>query len=220
MKFLSLAVILAGLAPCSAFAEVVVDQEYIGPTSKAYYFDYPGDYMAQTFTARNSGQLTSIGLQISQPHPPYPINPLRLQLTRTNAAGEPVVSNVLAAYNISPSVVTHDVGGLPMIDVDLRSQHVQVQAGEQLAIVLSSNDVHYDWSTSFNDSIAGGRFYVYSPKTFGDRWFYQWWRTDPTRSWDAGYRITIDAVPEPTSIMLAALAVLATIGLRHRHSPL
>jgi hypothetical protein len=217
MKFFSLVAILICLAASTAAAEVVIDQEHVGPINIAYSFDYPGDFMAQTFTLRNSGQLTSIGLQISQPNPPYPTGPLQVQLTRTNPAGEPDIANVLATSSISPTVVTHDSSGLPMIDVDLRSQHVQVQSGEQLAIVLSSNDLHYDWSQSlWFDEIAGGKFFVYSPKTFGARWFYQWNNTDPTLTGDAGYRITIDTVPEPSAILLGALAIVALIGLPHR----
>src|SRR5215203_3584668 len=173
--------------------------------------------MAQTFTARNSGQLTSIGLQISQPFPPYPTHPLQVQLTRANSAGEPDIANVLATSSISPSIVTYDYSGLPMIDVDLRSQHVQVQSGDQLAIVLSSSDVRYDWSQSgFFDQIAGGKFFVYSPKTFGARWFYQWNTTDPTATADAGYRITIDTIPEPSAVLLGTLAIAALIGLPRR----
>jgi hypothetical protein len=217
MKFFCLATILACLAASTAAADVVVDQEHVGPTTVAYSFDYPGDYMAQTFTLRNSGQLTSIGLQISQPNAPYPTSPLQLQLTRTNSAGEPDIANVLATSSISPSVVTHDYSGLPMIDVDLRSQHVQVQSGDQLAIVVSSSDLHYDWSQSlWFDESAGGKFFVYSPKTFGARWFYQWNTTDPTATADAGYRITIDTVPEPSAILLATLAIAALISLPHR----
>jgi hypothetical protein len=206
MKFFSLVAILVCLAASTAAADVVVDQEYVS-NAVAYFFDYPGDYMAQTFTARNSGQITSIGLQLSQPFPPFPTNPLQVQLTGTNSAGEPDIANVLATSSISPSIVTHDYSGLPMIDVDLRSQHVQVQSGDHLAIVLSSTDVRYDWSQSlWFDQIAGGKFFVYSPKTFGARWFYQWKISDPTATADAGYRITINTVPEPSTMLLGALS--------------
>jgi hypothetical protein len=215
MKFSPLIAIAISAVASSADATVVTDQSYIGPSGKAYSFDYPGDYLAQTFTVHNSGQLTSIGLQISHPRAPFPNNPLQIQLTRTNAAGDPLVADVLATSNINPSVVTYDYGGLPMVDVDLHSQHVQVQLGDQLAIVLSSSDVGYDWNTSINDSIPGGRFSVYSPKTFGNRWLYQWIINDPTQTWDAGYRITIDTVPEPATIGLLALTFCAAMLQGH-----
>jgi hypothetical protein len=211
MKPFTAAAILLSLATTAA-ANVLVDEEHVAPTSVSYYFDDPGDYMAQTFTLRNSGQLTSIALQISQPDTPYPTNPLQFQLTRTNSAGEPDIANVLATASISPSIVTHDYKGLPMTDIDLRSQHVGVQAGDELAIVLSSNDVHYNWNYSlWFDEIAGGKFFVYSPGTFGARWFYQWNTMDRTLTGDAGYRITIDAVPEPSTTLLATLAIATLI---------
>jgi hypothetical protein len=95
-----------------------------------------------------------------------------------------------------------------------------------LALVFTSNytayshsisdDQDYIWSTSMKDEIPGGRFYVYSTKVFGPRWFYQWVIPDPTATWDAGYRITIDTVPEPSSVLLGMLAVVALISLPHR----
>ena len=40
-----------------ATADVVVDQENIGSCCGGYVLDYPGDYIAQTFTANNTGLL-------------------------------------------------------------------------------------------------------------------------------------------------------------------
>lgn len=218
MKFVPLAAILTGFVASSAVAEVVIDQEYVGPSSAAYYFDYAGDYMAQTFTLRNTGQITSVGLQLSRPTAGV-VDPLRFQLTRTNAAGEPLVTDVLASYDINSALVKQDFAGIPMVGIDLSNQNVRVQSGDVLALVLSSNYVHYDWNESlFSDQIAGGKFFVYSPKVFGDRWFYQWNTTNPTATADAGYRITIDSVPEATTALLATLATIASFAVRRVRS--
>jgi hypothetical protein len=110
-----------------------------------------------------------------------------------------------------------------MTELDLRDQNVHARAGDMLALVLTSNHTYYSpenfpqyhWDISFNDGIPGGRFYLYSPQVFGPFWFYQW-RTDDPNIWiDAGYRITIDPVPEPSTIACAA-ALLACVASRRR----
>jgi hypothetical protein len=229
MKFFSSSAFLVCLAASPAAAYVVVDQEYVGPSASAYSLDYPGDYMAQTFTARNTGQIVSIALQVSfhtffgQPTPAT--DNLHFKLTQTNAVSEPVLSNVLAAYDVGPQDLTTDFAGIPMVEIDLRNQHVEVEAGDVLAMVVTSNYTayshsehqNYDWNFSgYFDQIAGGKFFVYSPQVFSPRWFYQWNNTDPTLTGDAGYRITIDTVPEPSSVFLGVLGTLIFIGLSHR----
>lgn len=228
MKFLTWTVLAVCLCAPSAAASVIIDQEHVS-NAVGYILDYPGDYMAQTFTARNTGQITSIGLQLSiwsyRPSRESITDDLHLQLTRTNAIGEPVVDEVLATYSISPFEVTLDWSGLPIVDFDLRTQQVHVNAGEVLAIVLSSNYTFYShsdrqdyvWATTlWSDAISGGKFFVYSTKVFGPRWFYQWNLKDPTLTCDAGYRITIDAVPEPSTAFLAVLGICAFCGLIRR----
>jgi len=215
MKSLLLAATFVHLIALPAAAEVVIDQEFVAPTNINYFFDYPGDYMAQTFTLRNSGRITSVGLQVSRQG--VTTSPLRFQLTRTDAAGDPLVTDALASLDLSSSLVNVGNSGLPMLNIDLSSHNIQVQAGDVLALVLSSNYIHYHWNeTIFQDRIAGGKFSVYSPQTFGARWFHEWLISDRTRTGDAGYRITIDAVPEPSTVLLVALALLAAVRTRAR----
>jgi hypothetical protein len=224
MKFFCLSAFLVCLATSSAMANPVIDQEYVGPSTVGYILDYPGDYMAQTFTARNTGQITSVALQLTLSGQSAVTDNLHFKLTRTNPAGDPVPTDVLATHDIRPFDLSHEIAGLPMYEIDLRNLNVQVQSGDVLALTLSSNHAYYTqggmqyvWKQSGGfDRIAGGKFFVYSPKVFGPRWFYQWITNDPTRSSDAGYRIMIDAVPEPSSIFLGLLGIIAFLGLPHR----
>ena len=187
-------------------------------TNINYYFDYAGDYIAQTLHCATPVGSHPSACKIS--HEGTTASPLHFNMTRTDAAGDPLIIDVLASYDLSPSLVQSGNTGLPMLNIDLNSQNIQVQAGDVLALVLSSNYVHYHWNeTIFQDKIAGGKFSVYSPQTFGARWFYQWYVPDRTRTGDAGYRITIDAVPEPSSLILAALAFLAIVARARRHAP-
>lgn len=230
MKSVALAAALIGLLTCPAAADVIVDQEYVASANKSYTPDYPGDYMAQTFTVRNDGQLTSVGLQLYfrdyyQPPNYYAVtDDWHFHLTRTNTAGEPILDNPLATYSIAAITLPQSYDALPMREIDLANQHIQVHAGDVLALVLSSNYTYYShtgnqdygWNNSFSDAISGGRFYLYAPKVFGARWFYQWRLDDPTQSWDAGYRITINTIPEPSTVFLTTLAIVAPITTRRR----
>lgn len=215
MKSFRLIPIFACLFASTAAAEVVIDQGFVAPENVNYYFDYPGDYMAQTFTLRNTGRITSVGLQVSREG--ATASPLRFQLTRTDTAGDPLISDVLASRDLSPGFVQSGNTGLPMLNIDLSGQNIQVHTGDVLALVLSSNYVHYHWNeTIIQDKIAGGKFSVYSPQTFGARWFHEWLISDRTRTGDAGYRITIDALPEPSSVLLVGVALLAMVSPRVR----
>jgi hypothetical protein len=215
MKFLSLAVILVSTSAASAWADVVMDQENVAPGGLGHILDYVDDYDAQTFTVRNTGQLTSVGLQLSfrweQIRKPVTDN-LHFKLTQTNAVGEPVVENVLATYDISPfDLTTTDYYGLPMISLNLGDQHVQVQSGDRLALVIFTNYTYmthsehqyYDWEVNNRDSIPGGADYHYAPKVYGPGWTTRV-IINSDETWDFGYRITIDTVPEPSTILLAA----------------
>ena len=219
---------IVGFVATFAEADVIVDQEHVVPGGGVgHIIDYVGDYDAQTFTANNTGQLTSVGLQLSFKWEKFPkpvTDDLHFKLTRTNPAGDPVLEDFLATYVINPSFLTTDYHGVPMVELDLRDQRVQVHAGDVLALTLTTDytyrtnpeNQYYVWARSISDQIAGGLFCAYSPMNFGPTWFYQWWLPDSNVTWDAGFRITIDTIPEPPALELGALAVIALIALPHR----
>jgi hypothetical protein len=64
----SLAVALRFLAVQCARAEVVLDQEYVVgyPGALNYTLDYPGDYLAQTFTVRHSERVLKFRIGVLQ----------------------------------------------------------------------------------------------------------------------------------------------------------
>jgi hypothetical protein len=137
--------------------------------------------------------------------------------------GEPNLAQTLALHDIPAANLTGEYAGLPMHSIDLLGDNLHVNSGDLLAIVLTSNHTYYSpkdygqymWNNSFADGIPGGRFYLYSPKVFGPVWFYKWRLDDPTIWIDAGYRITIDAVPEPiTAILLSQVSGAMLLSLR------
>jgi hypothetical protein len=226
MKLFTLTAILVCAAVPHAAADSVIDQENVAPNGLGHIIDFVGDYDAQTFTVRNTGQITSVGLQLyfewEKIHKPVTDN-MHFKLTGTNAAGDPAVDNVLATYDISSSVLPTGSYGLPMTELDLRDQNVHVHSGDVLALVISTNYTYmthsenqdYVWEANNRDAIPGGFFYRYVPKYFGPQWN-RYETPDPPETWDLGYRITIDTVPEPSAILLGALAIVALIGLPRR----
>lgn len=193
-----LLVCLLCLSASAASTDVVVDQQYVAPSTIGYALDYPGDYMAQTFTVHNSGQLVGIGVQVSISGSPSSrdgiTDDLHLKLIRTDSSGVPTIGDVLASHTISRFDVPFWSSSVPILNVDLTGDNLQVHLGDVLAIALSSDYTYYshsenrnyDWNTSIFDQIPGGLFFVYSPRVFGPTPFYKWNTSDPTVTRDAG----------------------------------
>ena len=215
------------MLPHSAVAQTIVDQEFSAWDNVSYYLDYPGDYMAQTFTVGHSGRLKEVGIRVglggySNYRPP--IDDLHVRLVQTDGAGAPAIDQVLAFRSYRWQEVP-DFQTDNYLKFDLSHSNVYVSAGEVLAIALSSNQTaysgpgntrlanhyNYDWHTSFGSPHPGGDFYLYSPKLLGSavhKWEDRWIGPPPYSSpyRDMGFRVFV-AVPEPTT--LAAV----TIGL-------
>lgn len=214
----------------SAQADVIIDQEVITYPNTGYIgyiLDYPGDYFAQTFTVRHSGQLVSIGVQVSlynfSPNQP-PIDDLHVKLVRTDLAGAPAINDVLAEATISRFSLSRSYRPGPFTDVDFSNSHVQVAAGDVLAVALSSNQTYfisphlgadYIWYRSTRNELPGGEYYIYSPSQFGPAPFKNIYLYGNDRTIDAGFRVFIDVIPEPSSVSLAVMCSCLFCGSRY-----
>src|SRR5262249_16769356 len=141
-----------------------------------YILDYPGDFMAQTFTINNTGILAGAAVQVSLAgYEDYGAltDDLYVSIMRVDSLGRPNKNHVLATRTISRNDVTGD-SGIPMSEVDFSSANLHVHAGETLALALSSSHTYYafdplenvfqyNWHRSFFGTHPGGEFYVYSP---------------------------------------------------------
>jgi hypothetical protein len=213
----------------SAQAAVVVDQQ-VESSLVNYDLDYPDDYLAQTFTVNHMGQLVGVGLQVSLDGFPdatneTPIDDLHVKIVRTDAQGAPVLSEVLAETQIDRSSLPRASQPGPFTDLDLSNWHIQVAIGDQLAMVLTSNQTYYIkphvgtdyiWYQNVHDVLPGGEFSIYSPELYGPEPLTNYYISGDDRTIDAGYRVFIDAVPEPASISLGALAAFFCLRLRKR----
>jgi hypothetical protein len=115
-----------------------------------------GVKQAQTFTATNSGDLSSAQVMITREDQAYS-NPIEVQVTDVDASGMPG-EVVLASASIPPSDVPLDNGEwpLPLTTVSFSSP-APVVAGEQYALVLDSVELDkaYTWFGGFDDYSEG-----------------------------------------------------------------
>ena len=196
----------------AAGAESVVDQEFLAGYGAGSILDDPGDYIAQTFTSRHSGQIVSVGVEVSQSGhgDDTPISDdLFVRLIRTDSLGVPDINDILATSTISRFDVPVSSPTNGFLEVDLRDWDVPVKAGDVLAIALSSDhtyDSHpdsfpYVWHERFLNPHPDGEFYIYSPTIYGSApYLVTVNNLDPSEhTLDLGFRV-ITNVPEPAAV--------------------
>jgi hypothetical protein len=163
-----------------ANAEVILDQEFKLPANSGinYYHDYPGDFLAQTFTVRNTGELAGVGVQGAVSGRGQFVDALHIKVTRVGDDGFALMNEVLAEATIRPAdlPIAPLVSPATITDVDLSNWQVSVTAGERLAILFSSEHAyysprsgpHYVWFYQFRNPHPGGEFSIYSPTLWPD----------------------------------------------------
>ena len=158
--------------------------------------------LAQTFQAETTGVLDRVEVQVSRR--PNATEPLVLELRRLDPLGD-----LLATVNISAASIPTLPVATTMTGVDLGAQSFAVTPGDQLAIVaksttsgLSEDDASYFWAATISSpGYANGM---------------AWFANSPFNSYqsveqqDFGFR-TFVSVPEPTSLMLAIMALIALV---------
>ncbi|MCA9236184.1 MAG: PEP-CTERM sorting domain-containing protein [Planctomycetales bacterium] len=214
---------------------VILDQEYMIPAHSGvnYYHDYPEDYLAQTFTVQNSGELAGIGVQAAVSGRGPFTDDLHVRITRVGQDGFALADEVLAATTISPTELPVSPSTSPerMTDVDLSGSHVTVSAGDRLAILLSSihsyfspphryydpnTPHHYLWFFQILNPHPGGEFSIYSPKAVGPTPLRDIYLPVDDKTVDAGFRVYVNKVPEPTSISAFVILGGFLVALRHQ----
>lgn len=217
----------SALANC-AHAAVILDQEFMLPyhTGLNYYMDYPGDYLAQTFTVRTSGELAGVGVQASVSGRGQFIDDLHIQVTRVGEDGFPLADEVLAEAVIAPDDLPVEARSSPSVitDVDLSHWQVPVTAGDRLAILFTSEHAyyspkegpHYVWFFQHLIPFPGGEFSIYSPKVYGPTPLRDIYLPGPDKTVDAGYRVYVDVIPEPNSLLLLITGAIGICGISKR----
>jgi hypothetical protein len=232
---IGLAVVFA--ACCNAaLGDIVIDQQFTVTPGNAlsYYLDYAGDHMAQTFTVRHSGTLAGIDIQVALSPDSYgpaqpPIDDLHVKVVRTDSDGFAVMTEVLAEATVAPSrlPVAIPFGPSALTHVNLLDWHAQIWAGEKLAITLSSNQTdhsgpeygtNYIWWRKLYNPHPGGEYSTYSPKLYGPKPLRDILRGVSEPTVDAGFRVYVNVVPEPSVFALASLGAFGAIMLQRSKS--
>lgn len=203
----------------AANAEVVLDQEFklLANSGINYYHDYPGDFLAQTFTVRNTGELAGVGVQGAVSGTGQFIDDLHIRVTRVGDDGFALMDEVLAEATIRPSdlPIAPSVSPATITDVDLSSWHVPVTAGDRLAILFSSEHAyysprsapHYVWFFQIRNPHPGGEFSIHSPSVYGPTPLRDIYLPVDDKTVDAGFRVYVDVIPEPDSIVLLSCSL-------------
>jgi hypothetical protein len=184
-------------------------QDAPGSTGVAYAFHGTTNYIeaSQTFRVGRSGKLTGVDLNIEHAQNGVAVLPLTVDIRRTNGSGFPVADD-----NQALVVTTIPATNIPLqpdyVTLDFSSSNIPVQAGDLLAIVLSSSDsVGYAW-LGHHDNLypAGGIFYREYANPLSKGAF----NAGLTTSFDFNFRTYVDPVPEPATAVLS----LFGIGMR------
>lgn len=212
-----------------ANAEVILDQEFKLPVNTGinYYHDYPEDFLAQTFTVQNTGELAGVGVQGAVSGRGQFIDDLHIRVTRVGDDGFALKDEVLAEATIAAAQlpIAPSVSPATITDVDLSSWHVPVTSGDRLAILFSSEHAyyspasapHYVWFFQTRNPHPGGEFSIYSPTLYGPTPLRDIYLPVDDKTVDAGFRVYIDVIPEPNSAVLLSCA-LAGCCRRRAHS--
>jgi PEP-CTERM motif len=156
-KSIVTAAIFACLA-APALAAPVLDQSYIDSSSSgAYSIDLDTSGLGQTFTVGLTGQLTSVGVALTDLGSTG--TPFALKIA-TVSAGLPTAT-ILGSVTLSHSTVpdSDPLSGYSLanlFNVDLSALDLQVTAGEQLAILVENNGAIAWGASSGAGTYSGG----------------------------------------------------------------
>ncbi|MEW4487022.1 VPLPA-CTERM sorting domain-containing protein [Thalassoglobus sp. JC818] len=208
--FLLLAAICSvGASQATVNADIVIAENVVtGPGSGLAVFT--GNSRGQSFTATQSGRLTTIELQVWRSINGTPTDDLNVSLTTLNSSGTPDLSNVLATRTLSAAEIPTTSFSTALVPVDFSSSMVELMANTDYAILLTSlTGTLPDWylwtsgaGTAYSDGIGfSGNTSFVADTTF-----------------DSGFRVNGTAVvPEPASALLM-LSGVCGVGLLRRRS--
>ena len=163
---------------------------------------------AQTFTVEHGGILDRVEIQVWRAS--SPTEPLVLEVRRTDNFGDPDMSpaSLVATLSFPPAMIPATSFITAQTGMDLGAQSFAVAPGDHLAIVataansgLSGADDSYYWAESQPVSAypGGARYAVFGT-------------TVVATGFDYGFR-TYVTIPEPSSIALAAVALVGLVAL-------
>jgi len=230
----------------AASAAPVLDSHFDPAGYAAQAMEASGYHNAmQSFTAGASGQLSVLDLYLSRGRYNGVVNDgydLAVSITRLDTitlhhdedgyANDRYTLNTtdLGGMTVLFSSVAFVPNGAGWVSVDLRSQHISLEAGQRYAIVLSSLAAPYDFGGDFR--WYGGYTGTATPAYPGETLYYRqvlndidegtaYWRGDPLSA--LGFRTYVDSspgnVPIPGAVWLFGSGLLGLLGIRRKMKP-
>lgn len=223
------------IALCAAARADVVDQAYVpSPSNAGTVITWSLDdgvpaWLAQSFTAGLSGQLTAVDLAVWGWATPQ--QDLRLQvhevdgLTVGSLLGTAIVPAAAIPVNAFGAAFPEPGNDPVALRVDLSHLGIHVAAGSTYALAVSAGGRHpagagdIDWlfTQEPGDHYPGGRgMFGYSTSLQSGQLMDPLFYTPPGNFVDLGFRTYVSAVPEGSTAQLAALGLLVVAAFAGR----
>jgi hypothetical protein len=215
----ALGAILSWLIAAGAVSADQLDQSFGGPGTAATVSVNASFARAQTFTVGLDGTLTRIAIPIGKSDLTLDTDELTVDVRPTDGGGAPLESaaSALVTATVLGSQLTEFLDPENPFEIDVSAAGVQVTAGQQLAIVASS-DAPLEGSRSFH-------WYAYLVQgdgyPGGDAWIDpSVWALQNGGGVDLDFETWVE-VPEPAAgaCAAAALAVACALARRATASP-
>ncbi|MBW7992638.1 MAG: hypothetical protein FVQ84_21835 [Planctomycetes bacterium] len=187
--------VIVAAVSLDALASPTLDQSHLGSDDLMETI-YNNRQLAQTFTVGIAGTLDSVVLDLiyDQEAPTYDIT---VELRTTTGGLPDWPANSLASVQFNTSVLTTTFA---LYSVDFSSSSVPVSVGDQLAIVLISQDDSdhaASWHIAYNNPYSGGQFY--DDLGTGTTW--------DTKDYDAYFQTYVEpsVIPAPAALHLVVI---------------